>query len=50
MIGCTQRTAGGENAVAEIILNGLASAARNRKRIGADGNPVRYQWGTYDGM
>lgn len=40
----------GENAVAEIILNGLARAARNQLKVGADGNPVRYQWGAYDGM
>jgi len=40
----------GVNAVTEMILNGLARAARNRKRLGADGNPVRYQWGAYDSM
>jgi len=39
----------GENAAAEMILNGLARAARNRKKVGADGNPVRYQWGAHDG-
>jgi hypothetical protein len=33
----------GENAVTEMILNGLARAARNRERLGADGNLVRYQ-------
>ncbi len=40
----------GENAVTVMVPNGLARAARNRKRLGADGNPVRYQWGAYDGM
>ena len=40
----------GENAAAAIIMNGLARAARNRKKLGADGNPVRYQRGAYDSM
>ncbi len=40
----------GENAAAVVILNGLARAARNLRRLGADGNPVRYQLGAYDSM
>jgi len=38
------------NAVTKVILNGLAREARNLRRVGAYGNPVRYQWGAYDGM
>ena len=40
----------GGNAVTKVILNGLVREARNLWRVGAYGNPVRYQWGAYDGM
>ena len=50
MIRCIQRAATGGNAVTKVILNGLVREARNVKRVGAYGNPVRYQWGAYDGM
>ncbi|MDF2543171.1 MAG: hypothetical protein K0S47_2889 [Herbinix sp.] len=40
----------GGNAVTKVILNGLVREARNHSRVGAYGNPVRYQWGAYDGM
>ncbi len=33
----------GGNAVTGMILNGLARAARNRRKLGAAGNLVRYQ-------
>lgn len=38
------------NAVTKVILNGLVREARNLRKVGAYGNPVRYQWGAYDGM
>jgi hypothetical protein len=47
---CIQRAAGGGNAVTKVILNGLVREARNPWKVGAYGNPVRYQWGAYDGM
>ena len=50
MTVCIQRAAGGGNAVTKVILNGLVREARNLLRVGAYGNPVRYQWGAYDGM
>ena len=50
MIFCTQRSADGGNAVTKVILNGLVREARNHLRVGAYGNPFRYQWGAYDGM
>jgi len=54
LIGCIQRAAGGGNAVTRIILNGLAREAWNQfrvdRRVGAYGNPIRYQRGAYDGM
>ncbi len=40
----------GENAVAEMILNGLVRVTRNRKGVDVNGNPVRYQWGAFDRM
>lgn len=40
----------GENAAAIVILNGLARAVRNRKKVGTDGGPARYQRGAYDSM
>jgi len=50
MIDVFRESLTGENAVTKMILNGLVRAARNREKVGADGNPVRYQWGTYDSM
>lgn len=38
------------SAVTKVIPNGLVREVRNRKRVVAYGNPVRYQWGAYDGM
>lgn len=40
----------GENAVTKMILNGLVREARNCKKVGAYGNPVRYQWDVYDSI
>jgi hypothetical protein len=43
MIECIQRAAIGGNAVTQMIPNGLEREARNPRRVGAYGNPVRYQ-------
>jgi len=40
---CMQRAAGGGKAVAKMIPNGLAREARNHRRVGAYGEPARYQ-------
>lgn len=45
-----QRVAKGGNAITGLILNGLAREARNHKRVGAYGEPARYQGDAYDGM
>ena len=37
----------GENADTKVIPNGLVREARNTRRVGAYGDPVRYQWGVY---
>jgi hypothetical protein len=49
--GVSREPLHGGNAAAQIFSNGLARAARNHcfLRVDADGNPVRYQWGAYDG-
>nr|WP_295679290.1 hypothetical protein [uncultured Lachnoclostridium sp.] len=31
-------------------MNGLVRVARNRKRVDANGDPVRYQRGVYDSI
>lgn len=48
MIHYTQRAAVGENAVVKVIPNGLVREARNQERVGAYGEPARYQGGVYE--
>ena len=45
-----KRAAVGGSAVVGAIRNGLARAARNQGRVGADGDLARYQEGAYVGM
>jgi hypothetical protein len=35
------------NAAVKIILNGLVREARNHEKVGAYGDPARYQGGVY---